>query len=125
MNMNNNINKPSREYAWVQQILQVDHWPDCCTDSHSGNIFSTSQSVVPVTDTVDCLTPKHRELQNLLNPPLADLVDVRDVGEEVMVLCGGHGFPQRLTVLEVTHQDAQTVQVWVLWGNDLKNGLSQ
>lgn len=58
-------------------------------------------------------------------PPLADLVDDRDVGEEVMVLCGCHGFPQNFAALEVTHQNAQAVQVRMLRCDDLKNGLGE
>lgn len=57
--------------------------------------------------------------------PLADLVDDSDVGEEVMMLRGGHGFPQSLVVLEVPHQDAQAVQVGMLRRDDFKNGLSK
>lgn len=41
-----------------------------------------------------------------------------------MVLCGCHRFPQCFAILEVTHQNAQAVQVRVLWGDYLKNGLS-
>lgn len=41
--------------------------------------------------------------------PLADFENYRDVGEEVVVLCGRHRFTQCFTVLEVTHQDAQAV----------------
>lgn len=40
-----------------------------------------------------------------------------------MVLCGRHRFPQSFIILEVTHQDAQAVQVRMLWRDDLKNGL--
>lgn len=56
--------------------------------------------------------------------PLADLVDDCDVGEEMMMLGGGHGFPQGLVTLEVPHQDAQAVQVRMLRRDDFKNGLS-
>lgn len=56
--------------------------------------------------------------------PLADLVDDSDVGEEMMMLRGGHGFPQSLVILEVPHQDAQAVQVGMLRRDDFKNGLS-
>lgn len=55
--------------------------------------------------------------------PLADLVNDRDVGEEVVMLGGRHRLPQGLTVSEVAHQDAQTVEVRVLGGDDLENGL--
>lgn len=60
----------------------------------------------------------------VLPAPLTDLVDHSDVGEEMMVLCGGHCFPQSSAVLEVAHQNAQAVQVRMLWRDDLKNGLS-
>lgn len=42
----------------------------------------------------------------------------------MMMLRGGHGFPQSLVVLEVPHQDAQAVQVGMLRRDDFKNGLS-
>lgn len=60
----------------------------------------------------------------MLFPPLADLVDDSDVGEEVMVLRRSHRFPQSFITLEVTHQNAQAVQVGMLGRDDLKNGLS-
>ena len=60
----------------------------------------------------------------MLSPPFADLVNDRDVGEEVMVLCDRHCFPQSFIALEVTHQDAQAVQVRMLRGDDFKDGLS-
>lgn len=41
-----------------------------------------------------------------------------------MVLGRRHRFPQSFAALEVTHQDAQAVQVRVLRCEDLKNGLS-
>lgn len=47
----------------------------------------------------------------MLGSPLADTVNDGDVGEEVVVLCGRHRFPQSLALLEVAHQDAQAVQV--------------
>lgn len=64
------------------------------------------------------------EALRVLCRPFADLLDDRDVGEEVMVLCGRHGFPQSLITLEVAHQDAQAVHVRMLRCDDLKNGLS-
>lgn len=42
----------------------------------------------------------------------------------MMMLRGGHGFPQSLVVLEVPHQDAQAVQVGMLRRDDFKYGLS-
>lgn len=60
----------------------------------------------------------------VLSPPFADLLNDRDVGEEVMVLCGRHRFPQSFTALEVTYQDSQAVQVGMLRGHDFKDGLS-
>lgn len=43
----------------------------------------------------------------------------------MMMLRGGHGFPQSLVILEVPHQDAQAVQVGMLRRDDFKNGLSK
>lgn len=60
-----------------------------------------------------------------LSSPLADVPDDGDVGEEVVVLRGRHGPPQSLAVLEVAHQDAQAVQVGVLRGDDLEDGLRE
>lgn len=57
------------------------------------------------------------------NPPLAGCEDDGYVGEEVVVLRRRHRFLQRCAVLEVTYQDAKAVQVWVLWGDNFKNGL--
>ncbi len=68
-------------------------------------------------------TPTHKSI-GVLCPPFADLLDDGDVGEQVMVLCGRHGFPQSFVTLEVAHQDAQAVHVWMLGRDDLKNGLS-
>lgn len=51
-------------------------------------------------------------------------MDDGDVGEEVVVLRGRHGLLQRLAVLEVLHQDSQTVQVRVLRRDDLEDGLA-
>lgn len=65
-------------------------------------------------------------MQAAKNPklsPLADGLDDRDVGEEVMMLSLRHGRLQFLAVLEVTHQDAQAVLVGELRGDDLKHGL--
>lgn len=42
----------------------------------------------------------------------------------MVMLRGGHGFPQSLVVLEVPHQDAQAVQVGMLRRDDFKNSLS-
>lgn len=50
----------------------------------------------------------------VLSSPLADAVDDGDVGEEVVVFRRRHGSPQSVAVLEVAHQDAQTVQIRVL-----------
>ncbi len=60
------------------------------------------------------LTHIHTHDLRALCLPFADLLDDRDVGEEVMVLCGRHRFPQSLIILEVTHQDAQAVHVRML-----------
>lgn len=65
-----------------------------------------------------------RPTKQVWSAPLADLVDDSDVGEEMMMLRGGHGFPQSLVILEVPHQDAQTVQIGMLRRDDFKNGLS-
>lgn len=43
----------------------------------------------------------------------------------MVVLRGRHGPPQSLAVLEVAHQDAQAVQVGVLRGDDLEDGLRE
>ena len=59
----------------------------------------------------------------MCSPPFADFLDDRDVGEEVMVLRGGHGFPQGFALLEVTDQDAQAVQVRILRCDYLEDGL--
>lgn len=60
----------------------------------------------------------------MLCEPLAYLVDDSDVGEEMVVLGGGHGFPQSIIIFEVAHQYAQAVQVRMLRCDDLKNGLA-
>ena len=55
---------------------------------------------------------------------LADSLYDGDVGEEVVVLGGGHRLTEGLAVLEVAHQDAQAVQVRVLRRDDLEDGLA-
>lgn len=56
----------------------------------------------------------HIHAKQALCAPLTDVVDDSDVGEEMMVLRGGHGFPQSFVFLEVAHQNAQAVQVRML-----------
>lgn len=56
---------------------------------------------------------------------LAGLAHVADVGEEVVVLGLGHGLPELRRVLKHADQDLQAVQVRVLRGDDLKNGLTK
>lgn len=53
----------------------------------------------------------------------ADLTDVGDVGEEVVVFGLGHGLAELCRVLEHADQDLQTVEVRVLGRDHLKNGL--
>lgn len=54
---------------------------------------------------------------------LAGLAHVADVREEVVVLRLGHGLPELGRVLKHADEDLQAVQVRVLRGDDLKNGL--
>lgn len=53
----------------------------------------------------------------------AGLTDVGDVGEEVVVFGLGHGLSELCGVLEHADQDLQTVEVRVLRGDQLKDGL--
>lgn len=55
--------------------------------------------------------------------PLADGMNCGDIGEEMMVFGCSHSLPQSLTAFEMTHQDAQAVQVRVLRCHNLENGL--
>lgn len=57
--------------------------------------------------------------------PLADVMDCRDIGEEMMVFGCGHSLPQSLVAFEMTHQDAQAVQVGVLGCHNLENALRE
>lgn len=60
-----------------------------------------------------------------LHLPRADRQDVADVGEEVVMLCLGHGLLQLLRPHEVAHQDTQAVHVGVLRSDDLKHCLKE
>lgn len=57
--------------------------------------------------------------------PLAGAQHVRDVGEEVVVLCLGHGRPQLPGLQELGHQDAEAVLVRELGCEDLEDGLGR
>ncbi|TRY99491.1 hypothetical protein DNTS_023013, partial [Danionella cerebrum] len=57
--------------------------------------------------------------------PFADVKDDGDVGEQVMVLRDRHATLQLHALLKVTHQDAQTVLIGKLRGDDLKDGLQE
>lgn len=69
------------------------------------------------------MTDHRQNTVHVLGSPFADALNDGDVGEEVVVLGGRHCFPQSLVLLEVAHQDAQAVQVWMLWRDDLKDRL--
>ena len=55
----------------------------------------------------------------------ADGADVGDVGEEVVVLRLGHGVAELRRVLEHADQDLQAVEVGVLRGDHLEDGLGE
>lgn len=55
----------------------------------------------------------------------AGLADVDDVGEEVVVLCLGHGLAELRRVLEQADEDLQAVQVRVLRRDHLEYGLKR
>lgn len=53
----------------------------------------------------------------------AGLADVHDVGEEMVVLCLGHGLAELRRVLEHADEDLQAVQVRVFRRDHLEYGL--
>lgn len=51
--------------------------------------------------------------------------DIQDVGEEVVVFRLGHSGPQLPGLQELSHQDAQAVQIGELRREDLEDGLHE
>lgn len=92
----------------------IDRLQDSTHVTHQSCHRSSDSNLLKVPPELDLGNLQPSQTKQGLSAPLADLVDDGDVGEEMMVLCGGHGFPQNLAVLEVAHQNPQAVQVRML-----------